>query len=770
MKKMNVPLVIGGFILFGLVCIILFPEMFTQKSPYTIQQMRFFSESGKLVVEKAPFKPSSEFWFGSDDLGRDIYSYMVYGTRLTILLGFLIALVQFLIAIPIALLGGTGHTLIKSTTYYLSVVFSAIPALLISILVLQIDYFVSLDKGYSILAFILVLSCVGWPKLGRLLMERVEFINQQPFILGEVAIGKSKFGIAKENILPHLAPEIGVLFFMEIARNLSMMMQLGIFGVFIGNLKVILDSDRGNMTYYTISYEPEWASMLSTSRTYLTIAPWTVIFPALAFFVSVLGFNLFGEGLRNILQSKDSQLIPRIRKIMLFDVKSLISEMKRSIVCNKKKFLTGIGLTILVLVLGNYPYNQFSLKEHAELDEQKVLIGSDSAKNTADYIAWNMKELSIQPVEKEDYIVEYTLDKAYEIVEQACVITISTPTGEVELKLIANEDFALVSSGQSGATTGVDEVRFSEVSGRVYDASKEDLYSIREFSRYKDRLVLLDTTFHTPSFIDYFIAQVQSEVTVKGFILIGKDDETIRQQITNESSTVPRIKVSKEIGKHLTTSLDSRMSISSKVRELGSIGRNIIGIYRGKDKALEDEILAIGLSYNYMNATEREVLAFNLELMKHLCSLEGNKRSLMFIFMDGTISDTHHGIHSIAEDFPVSPQKVKAYIDLTGVVEKNFASVVYSSLQAQITRPLAWSLGQLMGDAFRKEGIKTYELDTIRNGNEFLYTENSSNNAMYWEAGIATLIIATPEASIKQASSLSDLGEIILKVIRENNY
>ena len=93
-----------------------------------------------------------------------------------------------------------------------------------------------------------------------------------------------------------MIPETIVLFFMEIARVLAMMMQLGIFSVFVGNLRIIKDTE-GGVSYYDFSFEPEWASMLSTSRNAISVAPWAIIFPALAFFVSVLGFNLFGEGL-----------------------------------------------------------------------------------------------------------------------------------------------------------------------------------------------------------------------------------------------------------------------------------------------------------------------------------------------------------------------------------------------------------------------------------------------------------------------------------------
>ncbi len=136
-----------------------------------------------------------------------------------------------------------------------------------------------------------------------------------------IAIGKNRRKIALENVVPHLAPELIVLFFMEIARALSMIMQLGIFSIYVGNLHVIKSTDLGNIIYYDMSFEPEWASLLSSSRNLVNAAPWAIMFPALAFFISVLAFNMFGEGLRKALQSKNSKVIPSFRKLIALDIR-----------------------------------------------------------------------------------------------------------------------------------------------------------------------------------------------------------------------------------------------------------------------------------------------------------------------------------------------------------------------------------------------------------------------------------------------------------------
>ena len=186
------------------------------------------------------------------------FSYIVYGTRLTILLGVLIALGRFVIAIPLAVSAGFGRKIPRALIKIFNIVFSAIPAVLISLIILKMGFFVRLDKTNSALSFILVLSIVGWPKVSRLIMERVEEINGQSFIKSEVAIGKKRLRIALENVLPHLAPEIIVLQLIEIARSLTMIMTLGIFNVFVGNLRYVEDPQWGALNLANVSFNPQW--------------------------------------------------------------------------------------------------------------------------------------------------------------------------------------------------------------------------------------------------------------------------------------------------------------------------------------------------------------------------------------------------------------------------------------------------------------------------------------------------------------------------------
>ena len=127
---------------------------------------------------------------------------------------------------------------------------------------------------------------------------------------------------------------------MEIARALSMIMQLGIFGVFIGNIKLVRDTTYGIISYYNLSFEPEWASMLGTARVLLRSAPWIIVFPAIAFFISVLGFNMVGEGLRISFQSKNKSGLKKFKYFIAYISSKL-----------KSKRTAAVALIVLLLLI-----------------------------------------------------------------------------------------------------------------------------------------------------------------------------------------------------------------------------------------------------------------------------------------------------------------------------------------------------------------------------------------------------------------------------------
>ncbi|MDP3387575.1 MAG: ABC transporter permease subunit [Eubacteriales bacterium] len=753
MNRRNVPLIFGIVILLLVLLVMLFPEMFASHSPYTIQHIRFLHDEGRLSVERAPFSPDDGFLLGSDHLGRDIYSYIIYGTRLTISLGVLIALGQFLIAVPMALYAGFGSRIAKSVIQQFNVIFSAIPALLIAIIILKLDYFVGLEKQKSIMSFILVLTAVSWARLGNLVMERVETILTQPFIKGEVAIGKKHFRIAIENVIPHLAPELIVLFFMEIARNLSTLMQLGIFSVFIGNLGLINDATSGVQINTDISFEPEWASMLSTSRTLITIAPWTVIYPALAFFISVLGFNLFGEGLRTLMQKKESRSVLAFRKIITLDFKYFCVNVDK-----RSKFKITLWIALFALIIGFFSfinYKDYSIgyaSVRVDLPETTV-IGTEEALFSAGFIADYMTRLGIVPLRNDSLLMPFDIGQSFLIEEQ--MMTLSMESGIHNLN--QGTDYAFLTSGN-----------ISE-SGVVYDATKDDLFNISSFDRFADKFILIEQLYYSDSAIRHFIETITVNAGVKGIILVARANQVIQNHIVDADEDNAVIVVSQEVSQVLKENPDLVIAVHTTVKPLTSNGYNVVGIHRGTDPHIGDEAIVVGMNYNYLNQEGGEVLKFNLKLMERLCQMADQKRAIIFLFLDGTINENQHGIHYIAQDFPYSPQKIQVYIDLTSITHERFGEIEFSTAQAPPTRQFAWSLGRLFDSKLNQKGYPIQLLETNYIDGSYYFTKSESDNALFWNRGIPTVILGTVKTD-NNIWDLETLGSIVLEVINKNNY
>ncbi|WP_432666005.1 ABC transporter permease subunit [Wukongibacter baidiensis] len=766
MKKLNLPLILGAIIIILIAILMIFPGAFTKVNPYGIQQIKAWTEEGgKFQLAAAPFPPSKEAILGTDELGRDTLSLIIYGTRLTITLGLLIVIGRFVIAIPMGITAGFGSLVSKSVINQFNIIFSAIPALLISLIILKLDFFMNLDKQYSIVAFVLTLSFVGWSKLGLIIMERVEEILGKPFIKGEIAIGKSRMKIAIENVIPHLAAEIVVLFFMEMARALTLIMQLGIFGVFVGNLRIIEDTQGGKILAKNISFEPEWASMLGAARNQIRSAPWNVFSPAVAFFISVFGFNLFGEGLRSRLQQRDSKFIPTLRRMISFDFKllksfsSLNGEEKKKV---RYRVVAAVVLVLFVIAsfIGvNMQKYKFSIANSnydfiSDLESQ-VVIGSDEAEELALKIVDEMEKTGLKPLDNKGFIKEYETKDIYTPIYSNFEIE----SQDEKRKLTLGKDYSLLSFGDF------------KLEGGVYDATREDMFNLKDYERFSDKFVIIDKRFYMDDTVKYFAKNILEKSSAKGVICMAREDEELPNSLGDSIYRGMIAIVPRDLGKLLISNKEISLTFSMESKKLNNIGRNILGIIPGEDPKVGDEAIIIGFSYNYVNKEVGEKnLQFAFELMRRFSHKDFNRnRSIIFAFWDGTIKDEYDGIRDYAENTLYPIKKSSLYIDLSKLNSYEYDYLHYSSAQAPITRYFGWSLGhQIEKECKTKDiGIKEYD---VKGYYQTKLQGSLVDNIMFIENGIATVIIRTSEEEQEGRFTLDDLGEILIKTINENNY
>ena len=153
-----------------------------------------------------PLSPNEVNIFGTDDAGRDVYARLVYGTKNTMKLALLIALLRMAIALPLGVSAGMGSKVLSNFIKGFNTFFTAIPMLIFSYVILNIGYFKSMKIDESIIAFAIILTIVGWAKLAGIIEDSTKLVMEEDFIEGEVAIGKTKAQIAFQNVIPHIIP------------------------------------------------------------------------------------------------------------------------------------------------------------------------------------------------------------------------------------------------------------------------------------------------------------------------------------------------------------------------------------------------------------------------------------------------------------------------------------------------------------------------------------------------------------------------------------
>jgi peptide/nickel transport system permease protein len=221
--------------------------------------------------------PSAAFLLGSDELGRDIFSRLLYGARISLVIGFVAQAVSITLGIIIGMVAGWYGGMVDDVLMRLADIFFAIPGLMFLIV------WVTIFEPGPISIF-LALGIISWPSHSRMMRSQVLAIKNLDYITAAQALGASTPRILVRHILPNAIAPMIVLASLGIAGAIlseSILSFLGL-GIQIPN--------------------PSWGTMVDASRGYLTSAWWYGVFPGLVIMLTVLGFNFIGDGLRDALQ------------------------------------------------------------------------------------------------------------------------------------------------------------------------------------------------------------------------------------------------------------------------------------------------------------------------------------------------------------------------------------------------------------------------------------------------------------------------------------
>lgn len=226
--------------------------------------------------------PSAEHWLGTDQLGRDILSRIIYGARISIQIGVIAVGIAFVVGTLLGGIAGYIGRWVDNVIMRIIDIMMAFPSILLAIAMVAI-------LGKSLTNAMIAVGIVGVPQFARIVRSTVLSIKEKEFVESARASGVKNARILFRHVLPNCTAPIIVQATLSVGTAIL---------------------DAAGLSFLGLGAQgatPEWGVMLSDGRAALQTSPWVITFPGLAIFLVVLGFNLFGDGLRDALDPRLKQ-------------------------------------------------------------------------------------------------------------------------------------------------------------------------------------------------------------------------------------------------------------------------------------------------------------------------------------------------------------------------------------------------------------------------------------------------------------------------------
>ena len=227
--------------------------------------------------------PSLEHIFGTDQLGRDVFVRVLWGARTSMLVALTISAISMSFGCLVGAISGYFGGIIDDIIGRIIDVFLAIPELVFNIALVGIF---CVAYGASIWNVIFAIVVTNWVSYARVTRGIVLSLKEREFVLCERAIGAGEWYILTRHVIPNVIGPIIVLATLNMGNVIMTIASLGFLGLGIQ------------------PPTPEWGQMINSGKNYITTAPWLTFFPGLFVALAVLGFNLFGEGLRDVMEKR----------------------------------------------------------------------------------------------------------------------------------------------------------------------------------------------------------------------------------------------------------------------------------------------------------------------------------------------------------------------------------------------------------------------------------------------------------------------------------
>lgn len=287
---------IGLVGLFILINITLFAELLPFVDKELERVLYVLNEEKKPIMP--PFGPSSEYLFGTDHLGRDLFSIIMLGTKETLLYVLLISSVRFLVGIPFSFLAfhkiaGTHSLLAVSNR-----LFTYIPSIVTIIIFMTLPPILfSESRPYLV---VLIIALVELNKVTSSLVDEIRKVYKHEYMTAAKSLGTKPLALVNRYLFPQLYPNIIVSFSLDLARNFVILAQLGFFEFFISHVHVQLED--GSWVFQNTSLM--WPNLLGNILSDMRGPIWIPFFATLAISFAILTFTLIGNGLTKQYHSK----------------------------------------------------------------------------------------------------------------------------------------------------------------------------------------------------------------------------------------------------------------------------------------------------------------------------------------------------------------------------------------------------------------------------------------------------------------------------------
>jgi peptide/nickel transport system permease protein len=223
--------------------------------------------------------PSAEYWFGTDEIGRDVLSRVIWGTRASLLAGVVSVSISLLIGVPLGMAAGFLGGVVDAVISRITDAFLACPFLILAIALAAF-------LGPSLTNAMIAIGVSAAPVFVRLARGQVLSVKVEDYVEAARAVGNSPLRIALRHILPNITAPLIVQATLAIAAA------------------VIAEASLSFLGLGQQPPAPSWGSMLNTAKNFVDNSPWMAVSPGIAIFVLVLSFNLLGDGLRDALDPR----------------------------------------------------------------------------------------------------------------------------------------------------------------------------------------------------------------------------------------------------------------------------------------------------------------------------------------------------------------------------------------------------------------------------------------------------------------------------------